>query len=215
MIKNIIKKYKVLSIFVIVIVLFFTFMNIDHVLEINRLKRQYEAEEEQLREMIPENTYIEQTVQDDKLCDEVIKKWINYYYGVSEDVTKEFRDEQLSELMTTESFSSDYIEYEDELGYEAQIEDIQIYYYPATETEKDICIFFTKSIIWPQLNPLKSHWYLKGTVILEDDKWKLDAIKQCEELITREEYNTLQIDTNGAMLDDKPVSDEECGRKCL
>ena len=37
MIKNIIKKYKVLSIFVIVIVLFFTFMNIDHVLEINRL----------------------------------------------------------------------------------------------------------------------------------------------------------------------------------
>lgn len=213
MIEKIIKKHKALSLFIIVIILFFTFMNIDHALEIKRLKSQYEADMEKLRDMIPEAANNTQRDINDKSCDESIIEWLTYYYGVSEDVTREFRDQQLSDLMTSEAYLDSEKEYEIDLGYKSQITDIQIFYYPLSDTEKDICIFFEKNIIWPQIDPLVSRWYMTGHVILEDGIWKIEEIKQCEEMITREEYNMLQPDTNGSELDEAAVSGEESGVK--
>lgn len=202
LIENIIKKHKVLTIIVILISLVFVFMNINHVLEIKRLKSEYETDMEKLREMIPETNTFSTLSNDDNVCDENIKEWLKYYYGVSEDVTKQFRDEQLSKLMTLDAYLADNKEYDIELGYEAELSDIQIFYKPKSETEKNICIFFTQNIIWPQVDPLVSKWYLTGNIVFEDDIWKMDEITQCDELITRDEYNLLQIDTNGSSLDE-------------
>lgn len=193
MVENFVKKHKVAVVFVIVIALFFVFMNVDHMVEVRNLKKQYESDIEKLREMIPEHTEVD----NDTACDEYVNNWMQYYFGVKEGITNEYRDEQLKLLMTDDCLFENYPEYDGDYRYETRVNEIRIFYSDVTDTKKRICILFEKDVIWDNIDPLTSRWYMTGAIVFEDGAWKISEITECDELVTREEYNILLPDTNG------------------
>ena len=199
MLEKFVKEHKAFVVFVVVVCIFFVCMNVDHMLEMARQKKNYEQNIKELKEMIPARNLSGDDQDSDTTFEEQISKWLTYYYGVSSEITESFRENQLMDYMTEEAFLSYEKEYESDYGYEEEISEVNIYYNPLSDSERKICLFYDQIIKWPQIDPISSHWYLTGNAVYDSvaERWKISEIDSCEELVTREEYNEEFIDTNG------------------
>lgn len=166
-----------------------------------RIRHMTDAQKKKIEELqslisVSNIVTINQTQYDIK---DAAESFLTYYYGVSKDVSKDYRKEKLKELMTEQALKKyDIDTYDDAYGYESIIDDITIYINEetASDTKVEACIFFTENIKWPNINQISNPKYFKGEFVNEDG-WKLNLITEYHQLISEEDYNSMNLNTNG------------------
>lgn len=198
---EVIKRNKIYVVFVLVIVAFFALLLIRHSVKVNQLEKEYKDEIEELRTLVnitnlgasPEKEYnIYASAQD----------FMELFYGISKEISQEYRNEKLEELMTQEAFVR-YVQnetYDNSLNYEVYISNLEIYvdYNNSGKSAVYVCVFFDENTDWTGVNAITLHKYWKGVFQFDDvsDTWKVKEIIDCQELLTREEYDAFMTDTD-------------------
>lgn len=183
---------------------FFAFLVNNHI-EMQNMKKEYETKMEELKSLV-NVTRIGEDDETEFDIYEAASEFLIYYYGVSEDVPDKFRKEKLQGLMTEQALSEyDITVYDNTQNYSITLDNIQVFvdYKNSTENGVYACIFYDENIDWPDVNTITLKKYWRGTFALDikEERWKLDGIEDCQELLTREEFNALNVDTNGSVLE--------------
>lgn len=194
------KNHKAFIVCVLVVVLFFLVLMADNHFKLYKLERDYEKQIEELKKLIPTTEAGEVSDFTSDVC-ETVNNFLDCYYGVSPEMPRDYREEKLKELMTEDA----YIEYggadyDNTQNYTITLDDMYIYTdYGASEMEVNVCVFYNENINWPEINTITLRKYWRGTFIFDYalQQWLLSDITDCQELLTREEFNALNADTNG------------------
>lgn len=203
------KENKGFFICAIAVVLFFAYLMINQYLKIQQIENGYREEIESLRSLVnvtnigksPELQFdIYQSAED----------FFSYYYGVSSGLTSEYRETQLQQLMTEEAFNKyGQKEYNNTIGCEITITDIQTYvdFKKSSKERVYACVFFYENIKWPKIDAITLKKYWQGSFVYDEsvEKYVLEDIIDCQELLTREEFNALNMDTNGTTLEQQTM----------
>jgi hypothetical protein len=173
--------------------------------EMLKVKKDYEDQIEDLKNLVqvsnigesPEKEFdIYQTAED----------FMKLYYGVSSEVTEEYRKENLKSLCSEEAYEKyGTTDYDNTLNYTITLSDMQIFvdYQNSTTESVYACIFYNENVDWPDINTivLKKYWTGIFTYDYSKEKWVISDITDYQELLTREEFNSLNVDTNGSELE--------------
>ena len=196
----------------ILIFILFIFVIISYQIQIKSLTQKYENQIDELQSLVSISNIVENAdVQYDIY--ENAREFIRYYYGISEDVSQEFRRNKLESLMTQAAINeSDLDTYENMYGYKSSIDNIRIYVDEegGTSTSVIACIFFDENIKWPNINVITNQklWIGEFNYDAKEDKWKVNSIISYQQFISEQEYNSLVLDTNGTAANDEEVDDE-------
>ena len=203
-----IKRYKGFFFLAMIVILFVGYLILDNGIEKRKMAQKYEKEIVQLKDMV-QISNIGKVPEQEYDIYETAEQFMTLYYGVSEEVTETYRDEQLKRCMTETAYNSYEKAYEQSLGYTSDISNIEIYVDYRNSTEQGVyaCIFFDQNINWPNVDTIVLHKYWKGVFVSDNGTWKMSEITDCQELLTREEFNVLNTDTNGNVLEDIPGGD--------
>lgn len=184
-----------------IIIFFFVFVIFSYQIQIKELTNRYEDEICELQSMISVSNIVERS--DCRYdIDETAREFLKYFYGISTDVSKEYRDKMLKRLMTQDAYNQyDGEQYDNMYGYENRIDNIQIYVNEETATDTSVtaCIFFYENIKWPNIQVITNPKYWIGEFSYDsvEATWKISKIIKFEQLISEEEYHALNVDTNG------------------
>lgn len=197
---------------------FFAFLVNNHI-EMQNMKKKYETQLEELRSLV-NVTRIAQSGETEFDIYETASEFIKYYYGVSKNVPAGFRKEKLQSLMTEQALSQyDITQYNNAQNYSITLDNIQVFvdYKNSTENGVYACIFYDENIDWPDVNTITLTKYWRGTFTMDiqEEKWKLDGIEDCQELLTREEFNAFNVDTNGSAMEAYPKGGETKGNETI
>lgn len=207
------KEHKAFILFVLAVFLFFFVFLVNNHIEMLQTKKDYETQIEELKNLVqvtnlgeaPEIEFdIYQTAED----------FLSLYYGVSKEISTDYRAGKLKELMTEDAYSQyGDADYDNELNYTITLADIQTYvdYKNSSREGVLVCVFYDENIDWPGINTITLKKYWLGTFVFDytSEKWLLNDITDCQELLTREEFNALNVDTNGSTLEDITVEGDD------
>lgn len=207
------KEHKVFILFALIVSLFFFVFLVNNHIEMLQTKKDYETQIEELKELVqisnigkvPEKEFdIYQTAED----------FLNLYYGISADISKEYRSEQLKTLMTDTAYDKYGVSvYDNTLNYKITLSEIHIYvdYKNSSKNGVYACIFFEENTDWQDINTITVTKYWTGTFVFDNasDKWLLDEITVCQELLTREEFDALIIDTDESIFENPDVEGDD------
>lgn len=196
-----------------VAVLFLVFLINNHI-EMLQTKKNYEVQVEDLKKLVQVSN-IGQTPEREFDIYQTAEDFLVYYYGVSADISSKYRAEKLKELMTENAYAEyGETDYDNTLNYTITLADIRIFvdYKDSTKESVFACIFYDENIDWPEVNTITLKKYWLGTLVFDysSNKWLVSEITDCQELLTREEFNSLNTDTNGSILDN--IATEEEGK---
>lgn len=180
------------------------FLIVDNYIQVQNLKKEYNSRIAELQQLVdisnlgksPETEFdIYQTAED----------FLTIYYGVSASLSPESRKRKLEELMLQDA-DDEYgeVDYNNTLNYTTTISDIHIYVDGKNSTKERVyaCIFFNENIDWNESEidtiVLKKYWTGTFAFDKKSGAWKCSEITDCQELLTREEFNALNVDTNGS-----------------
>lgn len=202
---EILKRSKRFVICVLIAAAFFFVFLVNNHIEMQNMKKKYETQLEEMKSLV-NVTRIGESSETEFDIYETASEFLKYYYGVSENVPAGFREERLQNLMTEQALSQyDITEYDNTQNYSITFDDIRLFVDYKNSTENDVyaCIFYDENIDWPNINTITLKKYWRGTFTrdIQEEKWKLDDIEDCQELLTREEFNALNVDTNGSVLE--------------
>lgn len=211
---NVIKKYKNFLIIMGVMVIFIGYVIVDTSITQKQMRKDYEKKIEDLQKVV-RVTNLGKTPEKEFDVYQTAEDFLKYYYGISSDVTETYRAEQLQKLMTEAAYVNYEKEYEQDLGYTLSIDNVEIYvdYQNSTQDGVYACIFYKENINWPEVNTIECNKYWKGVFTKEHGEWKVSEILDCQELLTREEFNILNTDTNGSALEDIPGGENSAAEK--
>lgn len=196
----------------IVILFFFIFMVNNHV-EMLRTKEKYETQIEELKELVQVSNIGKEPEQEFDIY-QTAEDFLNMYYGISPDVTEEYRDKELIALMTDEAYGK-YVSasYDNNLDYTVTISDIHIYVDYKNSSREGVyaCVFFEENTDWPNINTITVKKYWTGIFAFDSisDKWRLAEITECQELLTREEWDAFIIDTDKGISENNGMKGED------
>lgn len=185
----------------ILIVISYCLVILSYQIQIKSLTGNYEDRINELQSMVSVSNMIESSELQYDIYDNA-KDFLAYYYGISEDVSQEFRRNKLESLMTEQAMNHlDLDTYENMYGYESNIDNIHIYIDEenATNTSVTACIFFDENIKWPNINVITNPklWIGEFEFDKVDNEWKVNQVISYQQLISEQEYNALNLDTNG------------------
>ncbi len=208
------KKYKGFILFALSVVVLFLVFLIDNHIEMLQTKKNYEVQIEDLKKLVQVSN-IGKTPEKEFDIYQTAEDFLVYYYGVSKDISAKYRSEKLEELMTENAYAEyGQTDYDNTLNYTVTLEDIRIFvdYKNSTKESVFACIFYDENIDWPEVNTITLKKYWLGTLVFDPslDKWLVSEITDCQELLTREEFNLLNTDTNGSTLEN--IATEEEGK---
>lgn len=215
------KNHKTFIVCAIIVVLFFLALLADNHFKLYKMERDYEKQIRELKDLVQvTNIGEQQEIEFDVY--QTAEDFLNCYYGVSADMPKEYRDEKLKELMTEEAYVEyGETDYDNTQNYTITLSNICIYVdsQHSTKGESYVCIFFDENIDWPEINTITLHKYWRGIFSFDyaSKRWLLSEISDFQELLTREEYNALNTDTNGSEFEDSMTEgggeDADTGKK--
>lgn len=138
-----IKRYKGFFFLAMIVILFVGYLILDNGIEKRKMAQKYEKEIAQLKDMV-QISNIGKVPEQEYDIYETAEQFMTLYYGVSEEVTETYRDEQLKRCMTETAYNSYEKAYEQSLGYTSDISNIEIYVDYRNSTEQGVyaCIFF-------------------------------------------------------------------------
>lgn len=183
----------------ILIVILYCLVILSYQIQIKSLTGKYEDQINELQSMVSISNMIESSELQYDIYDNA-KDFLAYYYGISEDVSQEFRRNKLESLMTEHAMNYlDLDTYENMYGYESNIDNIHIYIDEenATNTSVTACIFFDENIKWPNINMITNSKLWIGEFDKVGNVWKVNQVISYQQLISEQEYNALNLDTNG------------------
>ncbi|MGN0437800.1 MAG: hypothetical protein ACI4F4_04695 [Lachnospiraceae bacterium] len=194
-------KYKKYVTWIIIILIFISYclVILSYQIQIKSLTGKYEDQINELQSMVSISNIIESSELQYDIYDNA-REFLTYYYGISEDVSQEFRRNKLESLMTEQAINHlDLDTYENMYGYESNIDNIHIYIDEenATNTSVTACIFFDENIKWPNINVITNPKLWIGEFDKIDNVWKVNQVISYQQLISEQEYNALNLDTNG------------------
>lgn len=192
------------TIYILFVVAYFLVI-ISYQLQIKALKRDNEKKISELQSMISVSNLIEDSEFQYNVYDNA-EKFLSYYYGISENISLKFRKQQLEKLMTKDAIQQCDLDcYDNTYGYESTIDNIRIYLDEknGTNTSVTACIFFDENIKWPSINLITNSklWIGEFNFDATDKEWKMNKIISYQQVISEEEYNALNLDTNGSEAD--------------
>lgn len=199
------KAHKAFILFALIVVLFFFIFLINNHFEMLHTKEDYETQIEELKELVQVSN-IGKAPEKEFDIYQTAEEFLNMYYGISADISEEYRTGQLRALMTDTAYQQ-YAksDYSDTLNYTITLSDIHIYvdYQNSSKEGVYTCIFFDENTDWPDINTITVSKYWTGIFVFDDasDKWLLDEIIVCQELLTREEFDALIIDTDESIFE--------------
>lgn len=207
------KNHKAFILFVIIVVLFFFALIMDNHFKLRKMEKDYENQIEKLKNLVqvtnigvsPEIEFdIYQTAEDFLCC----------YYGISEEISADYRLSRLKELMTDAAYTQ-YVtgDFDNTLGYSVSLSDIHIYvdYRNSNQEKVYACIFYNENTDWSSINTITTKKYWMGVFTYDNSlkKWKLSEITNCQELLTKEEFEAFLIDTDISSLKNEETGGAE------
>lgn len=201
---NFLKKYKGYVIFCSLCFLFFVCLLALDYIERVKLKQDYEGKIQDLKKLVKLSNLGEKNELDFDIY-QPAEYFLKYYYGVSPDVTADYRKEQLLKYMTEDACNTYDKEYNNAMGYENVIDNIMIYidYKNSSEDAVYACIFFYENIKWPGIDTLVTPRYWKGIFAYDYEAlaWKVSEITECTNLYTEDDLLRYNIDTNESSME--------------
>ena len=199
--------------FALIVILFFFIFLVNNHVEMLWTKEKYETQIEELKELVQVSNIGKEPEQEFDIY-QTAEDFLNMYYGISPDVTGEYRDKELIALMTDEAYRK-YVSasYDNNLDYTVTISDIHIYVDYKNSSREGIyaCIFFEANTDWPNINTITVKKYWTGIFAFDSisDKWRLAEITECQELLTREEWDAFIIDTDKGISENNGMKGED------
>lgn len=199
--------------FALIVILFFFIFLVNNHVEMLWTKEKYETQIEELKELVQVSNIGKEPEQEFDIY-QTAEDFLNMYYGISPDVTGEYRDKELIALMTDEAYRK-YVSasYDNNLDYTVTISDIHIYVDYKNSSREGIyaCIFFEENTDWPNINTItvKKYWTEIFAFDSISDKWRLAEITECQELLTREEWDAFIIDTDKGISENNGMKGED------
>lgn len=180
-----------------VILLFLYVISVNHI-EKQQLCKRYEQQLEQLTMLLEQKDW--DVSEEGTGIEEAAESFVQTYFTISKDITARYREERLKDIMTEEAYiSSDAGIYDNTLDYETQVSDIQVYSMITEpgQIEAEVCIFFTEITKWPEINEIPIHRYWQGSLSKDPEGiWKISKWRTCQELLTREEFDRFNDDSD-------------------
>lgn len=199
--------------FVLIVVLFFFFFLVNNHVEMLQTKEKYETQIEELKELVQVSNIGKEPEQEFDIY-QTAEDFLNMYYGISSDISEEYRDKKLIALMTDEAYGK-YVSaaYDNSLDYTVTISDIHIYvdYKNSSKEGVYVCAFFEENTDWPDINTITVKKYWTGIFVFDSisDKWRLAEITEYQELLTREEWDAFIIDTDEGISENTGMKGED------
>lgn len=199
--------------FVLIVVLFFFIFLVNNHVEMLQTKEKYETQIEELKELVQVSNIGKEPEQEFDIY-QTAEDFLNMYYGISSDISEEYRDKKLIALMTDEAYGK-YVSaaYDNSLDYTVTISDIHIYvdYKNSSKEGVYVCAFFEENTDWPDINTITVKKYWTGIFMFDSisDKWRLAEITEYQELLTREEWDAFIIDTDEGISENTGMKGED------
>lgn len=199
--------------FVLIVVLFFFIFLVNNHVEMLQTKEKYETQIEELKELVQVSNIGKEPEQEFDIY-QTAEDFLNMYYGISSDISEEYRDKKLIALMTDEAYGK-YVSaaYDNSLDYTVTISDIHIYvdYKNSGKEGVYVCAFFEENTDWPDINTITVKKYWTGIFVFDSisDKWRLAEITEYQELLTREEWDAFIIDTDEGISENTGMKGED------
>lgn len=199
--------------FVLIVVFFFFIFLISNHVEMLQTKEKYETQIEELKELVQVSNIGKEPEQEFDIY-QTAEDFLNMYYGISPDISEEYRDKKLIALMTDEAYGK-YVSaaYDNSLDYTVTISDIHIYvdYKNSSKEGVYVCAFFEENTDWPDINTITVKKYWTGIFVFDSisDKWRLAEITEYQELLTREEWDAFIIDTDEGISENTGMKGED------
>lgn len=200
------KQHKAFIFFVLGMIIFFILFFIDNRMEMLHTKKEYEEQIEELKGLVQVSN-IGETPEKEFDIYQAAEEFLQYYYGVSQEVSAEYRAEKLMAVMTEDAYARyEKTGYDNTLDYTVTLTDIHIYVDYANSSRERVytCIFYDENTDWSGINTIVLKKYWKGIFRFDNglEKWLVSDITDSQELLTREEFNALNIDTDESVLKD-------------
>lgn len=178
-----------------------------------KTKRDYETQIEELKELVQISNIGKASEKEFDIY-KTAEDFLSCYYGVSAEISATYRVGKLKELMTEEAYVEyGAAEYDNTLNYTITLSNVHIYVDYENSSKEGVfaCIFYDENIDWPDINTITLKKYWTGTFVFDymSERWLVDDITECQELLTREEFDYLNADTSGSVLENIIVEGDD------